>query len=496
MKPLIYFYLILGFFHSLIAIEPDLDSKLTQFESYIERQRQAWNIPAVAVGIIKEEDVIFEKGFGERGLQDSRPVNEKTLFQIGSLTKGFTSALLAWGVDKKLFHWNDKVIKHIPDFRLADPWVTAEFEIADLCAQRSGLPPYAGDTQAMLGFAPATIVQNLQFFKPISSFRAQYAYQNSFFLVAAHLLEKKTGKTYHTLLQKEIFQPLGMQDASSTLKDYLNADNRVEWLRRLQDGSLSTLPMHVKFNDWNYLLGPAGGINATLQDMTKWVMLQANQGSFKGRQLISTENLQATTRSMIYVADLEKQAMYYAMGWVNMQYSPHPIIWHDGATLGVYNVAAFMPEEKLGIVILTNVRNTHLALALALQFFDLYFNKPDQDWSQKLLAQVPQAPAAPQSPHSPQPSLPLENYAGTYHNEVYGDAVVKKEGQKLSLKLGENDLPFLLEAWDRDIFTLKWPDLEDESTKVFFLFGNTGQIEKMQIESLLPEGQTFQKMLK
>jgi CubicO group peptidase (beta-lactamase class C family) len=133
-------------FFPLYTQENKQDQTISKFEAYAEEQRKAWQIPGMAIGIIKEQEILLAKGYGQRGLDDKRPVDENTIFQIGSLSKAFTAALVAINVDKKLLKWEDKVINHYPNFRLADPWVTAEFEINDLLAQRSGLPSHAGDS--------------------------------------------------------------------------------------------------------------------------------------------------------------------------------------------------------------------------------------------------------------------------------------------------------------------------------------------------------------
>jgi CubicO group peptidase (beta-lactamase class C family) len=280
---------------------------------------------------------------------------------------------------------------------------------------------------------------------------------------------------------------------TASLADYLAAPNRAEWLMRVENGSTIRLEDNFPYNDWNYILGPAGGINSNIKDMTHWLMLQANRGQFKGQQLISINNMKQMTRPMIYAGEMpvdvmQANALYYALGWVHMQYSPYPIIWHDGSTLGVYNVAAFIPEEKLGIVILTNVRNTKLAFVLMMQFFDLYFNKKDQNWSQKLLEATKLAIKTEMIPQKLSPALPLLLYTGSYHNPIFGNVLVKEENNQLTLTMGKNKQRFVLQHWDRDIFTSQWPLVEDEKFKILFSSDEKGQIDKMQIDLFTKEG--------
>lgn len=493
-NPIGFLYLVLTLHFSLLLSTDDkTENLLKNFETYAEAQRKAWNVQGMAIAIVKDDKVLLSKGYGQRGLTDKRPVDENTLFQMGSLSKAFTSALVAIGVDKGVVKWEDKVIEHMPSFHLADPWATAEFQVVDLLAQRSGLPPYAGDSQAFLGYTQDEMLQHLRFLEPQTSFRSQYAYQNIFFVVAAHLLGKKLYSTYPHLLQQEIFIPLKMTHSSATLEDYLSNDNRAEWLVHLKDGTIYHLKDDFPEADWNYILGAAGGINSTAKDMANWMIFQANQGKFEGKQLISSDNMQRMIRSMIFAGRKDDINSYYALGWLASDYSPNPIIWHNGATLGVYNVAAFMPQEKIGIIILTNARDTQLATGLAFQFFDMYFNKPDQNWSQKFLAKAKEeAKTSEKKPENPSSPQPLSNYVGTYRNSIFGDVIVKEEDQNLMIVFGKKQQQFTLKPWDRDIFTMAWPIFDlgsDKPIKVLFSSDSTGKIERMMIDLLIEEGE-------
>lgn len=465
-----------------------LDGVLKAFESYAEGQREVWKVPGMAIAIVKDDKVVLAHGYGQRGLHDSRPVDDRTIFQIGSLSKGFTSALVAIGVDKGWFGWNDRVIDHLPTFRVYDPWATAEFQLVDLMAQRSGLPSAAGDSQAFMGFNEDDLMDHLRYLKPVTSFRASYAYQNVFFLAAARVLQAKSGSSWESLLRKELFGPLEMKDSSTSLEGYLNSSNRAEWLIRLADGSTAQLGENFPYRNWNYILGPAGGINSNAREMANWLILQTNEGRFANKQLISPQNMRQLVRPEIFVGEIAGRSLYYALGWVHMEYSPHPIIWHDGSTLGVYNVAAFIPQEKLGIVVLTNVRNTQLALALAMRFFDLYYDNQDQAWEAALIPAIHANQPEESAPTSPSPAQPLDAYAGTYHNPIYGEATVSVENGRLVLTMGKKPERFTLEHYDRDIFSFHWAYVEDRITKTFFLPNDSGKVGHLYIDLLANEG--------
>jgi len=477
MKKIALLLCLLLFSHSFA--DDKLDKIIQEFDTYAETQRDLWQVPGMAISIVKGDEVLLSKGYGKRGLKDTRPVNEKTLFQIGSLTKAFTATLVTKGIELNWFKWDDKVVNHMPTFRLHDPFASTEFEMIDLLAQRSGLPSYAGDTQAFLGYSQKEMFQHMHFLQPVSSFRSKFGYQNIFFLVAAHILEKKAGMTFAALLEEEIFTPLKMTNSNASLREFLAADNRAEWLMRLDDGSTITLEEDFPYRNWNYVLGPAGGINSTAADMANWMILQANSGKFNGKQLFSSTNMQLLTKPMIYVGEMRGLSLYYALGWVHMENSPYAIIWHDGSTLGVYNVAAFIPEEKLGIVILSNVRNTQLAYALALQFFDMYFGKQNQNWGKKLLPTYTKETK--EETGTKTAARPLSIYAGTYSNPIYGNVVVREEEGHLVMVIGKTSQRLSLNPWGGDVFTMLWPYVDDKGSKVVFSSNDENKIAKMNI---------------
>lgn len=463
---------------------------LQEFDRLVEEERQAWNIPGVALGIVKDQEIVFLKGYGQRGIDNKEPVTAETLFQIGSLSKAFCSALTALGVDRGWLKWEDSVVDHFPPFRMQDPFASREFQIQDLFAQRSGLPPYAGDSQTFLGFTRDEMIHNVRYLKPSSSFRAEFAYQNIFFLVAAKVLEKQGQRPYKELLKEELFTPLKMTSTTTSVEEYLSKENRAEWLMRTDAGKNYRLADDFPHRNWHYELSGSGEINSNAHDMSQWLLFQINQGEFEKKRIVSAANMRRLWRPMIFMGEMgehdEEMALYYALGWVHMTYSPHPIIWHDGSTLGVYNVAAFIPEEKLGIVILSNVRNTKLSFALALHFFDLYYGKAHQNWSRKFLQK---AVTQEQKPREVTAPLPLDRYTGDYQHPVFGIVPVREEEGALILTLGKNREQWKLKPWDRDIFTFNWFPVEDKETKVLFLSDSSGAIQTMRIELFAKEGQ-------
>jgi CubicO group peptidase (beta-lactamase class C family) len=436
----------------------ELKKILADFEKYAEQAQKDWQVPGMAIAIVQNDKVIFAKGFGVKKIGGNDKVDQNTIFQIGSTSKAFTATLVGMLVDEKKFAWHDRVVDHLDQFQMYDPWVTREFQIADLMAQHSGLAQHAGDNQAFMGFDRAHLIHSLRYLKPATSFRSQYAYQNSLFLVAAALVEKYSGKSWEDNLKTRIFKPLGMSATTANLKGFQQAKN-VTFLHRKNGRKVEAIPADWPYHGWVYMYGPAGGINSNVLDMTKWLRLQLDKGKFNDKQLISTANLNFLQAPKTIMGTDQSTMMFYCEAWIYKPFRPHPIIWHNGETFGNKTMVAFMPGTGVGIVVLSNLP-TNMPEALAFEFFDLYFDNPPQDWSKKELERMKQEEAKnnpPQRPASPAPPLAPERYSGTFSNPVYGRITITPEKDKLYMVLGLDKQKVLLQPFDRDSFTYTWP---------------------------------------
>lgn len=461
-------------------------SWIDRYELYAEQARKAWDIPGMALAVVKDNKIIYAKGFGVRKRGENAFVDPHTIFQIGSISKSFTTTLMASLIDQHLIKWEDPVYTHAPEFVLSDPWVTRQFMIEDLFAQRSGLPTEIGTSQAMLGYSTDEIVQHLRQVKLVSPFRASYAYQNIFFDLSAKLMKNVSGKSWVDLLKKRILTPLQMEETSATLTDFLNSPNRAAWYHRSLTGEIEFLPEDFPYANWVYEEAPAGGINSNVLDLSKWLMLHMYNGLFNGQQLISQENMNKLHRPQIYVGTAVGYDHFYALGWAYTMYHPHPLIWHTGGTRGAGTIVAFDPEEKLGFVLLTNVAGTDFTLPLMLTFFDFYYGRTQEDFSALSLTskreEEERMKKALIPPAQSWPALPLDKYAGTYTNSIYGSIEVKPNKDQLTLIIGPKSTQMHLIHWDRDVFRLDWPYMNDEISFVHFRFNQLGKPSDLYME--------------
>lgn len=439
----------------------DLDKILIDFDHYAAKSMADWKIPGMAIGIVQDGKLIFKKGYGVKTSGGSDPVTEHTIFQIGSTTKAFTATLAAMLVDEGKINWDDKVIDRAPDFMMYDPWVTREFRIADLMAQRSGLPENAADTLYLLGFDRPYIRHAIRNIKPVSSFRFKYAYQNSLWLFVSEIIERYEGTTWEASLEKRIFNPLEMSDSSADMQSFLNAADAASLHTDAHDHVIA-LPKNWEYLDWSYIGGPAGAVNSNIVDMAKWLAFQMNNGKINGRRLVSEESMQILHSPETIVSPEGKthKNAFYCLGWLYMEHSPYPIVWHNGGTL-MKTMLAYVPEQNIGIVILSNYV-TNLPEMLAFRFFDQYAGNPVKDASAEGLAEVEkmkkeERDKKPVAPIEPFPSMPLENYAGEYANDVYGVLKISAADGKLILAIGPKNVKMTLKHWDKDVFAVNWP---------------------------------------
>src|SRR5262249_13505864 len=266
------------------ALIPDL-------EAYIERAMKAYDLPGLAIGIVTGDRLVHAKGFGVRSKAGGAPIDTRTAFQIGSLTKGFLATTTAIMVDRGKVHWDDRVVDLHPAFQLQDAWVTREFRIFDLMAQRSGLRPLVNDAVGLLGYTEPAAIRSLRYVEPVSSFRTTFAYTNVTHLLTGRIVASPAGAPdWNAVAQRELLDPLGMAETTFTAEAMQAAANRAQGYRWTPDGTIE-VPFEPLFP---YGFGAAGNINSTLEDMARWLRLQLANGSFEGRRIVSPDSLAYT----------------------------------------------------------------------------------------------------------------------------------------------------------------------------------------------------------
>jgi CubicO group peptidase (beta-lactamase class C family) len=423
---------------------------IPEIEAYVASGMQGFDVPGLALGIVVGDQLVYARGFGVRRKGGSPPVDPRTVFQIGSTAKAFLTTTMAIMVDRGQLRWDDRVVDLDPAFQLKDPWVTREFRVFDLPAQRSGLPPYANDMLLYLGFDEAALIRSLRHVEPVSTFRTTFAYTNITHLVAGRVVANAAGAAdWNTVLRQELLDPLGMQESSYTVEAIEAAANHAHGHRWTPEGT-TEVPFTPIFP---YHVGGAGDINSTLEDMARWVRLQLGNGTFEGRRLVSAENLAVTRTPKVA---LSEQASY-ALGWVIQQTPNGRIVWHNGDSGTFGSFVGMVPDRNVGVIILTNEANVGFPDELGLWMLDRILDNPRRDRVADRLKEE-QASFFEKSarrsarPASPRPFPPLAPLAGKWINPSFGAAVLAQDGETLVLELQATGARLKLTPWDGDIF--------------------------------------------
>jgi CubicO group peptidase (beta-lactamase class C family) len=482
--------------------ETQLGEFIASFDTYAENARREWNVPGMAVAIVKDGRIIFAKGYGVKTAGGSDPVTADTVFQIGSTSKAFTAALAAMEVDSGRMNWSDPVIRYVPDFQMKDPWVTKEYTITDSLAQRSGLEGYWGTDLPMFGYTRSDMIHALRFAEPVSSFRSEFKYQNLLFVVTAAAIEKTSGKSWEDNMQTRIFTPLHMTSASSSYAAFRSAPDHtsVHTVGVLPGNTTGPVPTDPdwQFNDFAYVWGPAGGINANVKDMATWAIFNLGNGSFEGKQLISPKNMAYLHSPRTPVADVMTDSkMYYCQGWMYEEMAGSPsMVWHNGETAGNHAMVLFVPGKNIGIVVLTNEPEASLPEALARTFYNRYFGRENPDVSAKFLKTYQESSAALLAPRPVRPAnatqpLALTSYTGPYVNDIYGTATVAEGNGNLSLSFGKRPVTYYLSPWDGNTFAATCPQWGPSFDGwVVFSTGPDSSVRYLTLTLLYPDNKT------
>lgn len=419
-------------------------------ESYIALGMKSFDVPGLAIGIVANDRLVYARGFGVRSRRDGAPVDPATVFQIGSLTKAFLSATLAIAVDRGWLRWDDRVTDLDPGFQLKDPWVTREFRVFDLLAQRSGLPPAANDGLELLGLDEAALIHSLRYVEPVSSFRATFAYTNITHMIAGRIVAKASSAAqWNEVLQKELFDPLGMGNSSCTAAEILAAPNHAEGYRWTLQGAVSVPFTSVV----PYGFAGADDINSDVEDLARWLRMQLDNGDFAGTRIVSAENLLVTHTPRIAISD----RFSYAMGWFVQQTPNGVIIWHNGTTPGFGAFLGMAPDRKTGVIVLSNEGNVGLPDSIGAWVLDRVLGNAKTDYLVERLKQAKTSLTAAgeqyAKPARPRLSPPGATFAGSYANPDFGTAAVRMDGDALIVELPETGAKLKLDPWDGDIFT-------------------------------------------
>lgn len=482
----------------------------SNFDRRVETILKEHDVPGAAIAIVENGETALAQGYGLKRFDQKARVGPDTIFATGSTGKAFTTAALAMLVDRGKIGWDDKVIDHLPEFRMWDAWVTREMTIRDLLVHRSGLGLGAGD----LLFVPNSdrtrreSVAALRYLKPTTSFRSGYAYDNVLYMVAGLLIEEVSGKSWERFVEEEIFEPAQMVNATARDAVRIKHPDRALPHAKL-GGSIrgrGTLQRLDEAAGLAQNAAPAGGLAISALDMTRWLKIQLARGAVpdRERRLFSAEQsaemwqpvqLQPIARRPPSLMPTAPMFYTYALGWDVQDYRGSKIVWHGGYVFGYMTAVVLIPERDVGFAIMINAEEGQVVRGLMYELLDHYLGVGGEDWVDRLNDyKREQTDAAIDALRTDEggvkpvgPSLPLRAYAGTYTDPWYGPVHVSLKGKSLWIDFPRSQgMSGQLQHWQYDSFRARFVDPGIEEPYVTFSLDPEGKIVRVTMKAVSP----------
>jgi len=493
-----YFLLLITITSALNAFgqKTSTDKKVADFDAYVARAMQEWDVPGMAITVVKDGKVLFKKGYGVRELGKPGAVDTQTLFSCASTTKAMTSTVLGMLVDEGKLSWDDPVTKFIPELRLYDPYVTRELRVRDLLIHNAGLggTDYFWD---LMNISIDEMVKRLVLVEPSYSFRGGYEYQNTMYVLAGVVTERVTGRKWEDVMTERLFKPLSMSQTVPG-RTYSKSSNMtrphypVKDERRVLD----------YINDTE--IDAAGGVWSNVDDMSKWVIAMLDSGKYAGGRLVSKETFEQLFKPHTMVSFdeyptfsvLKPQWITYGLGWFQHDYKGKKVNFHTGSLPGLTAIIGLIPEEKLGVYIFGNYDHAEVRHALMYKTFDWFALGGNRDWNGEFKtlysARTKQHEEEVQTfekkrASNTKPTFPLDAYSGKYSSELLGTVEVRAENGKLIFDINNKFLVAELPHWHYDTFYGPIGEAGQYTLVATFGLNATGNVASLDIDGLVFE---------
>ena len=484
-----YFCLITSFlFFTTYTFGQKNESKdYKNLHQYIEAAVDSFNLPGLAVGVIKNNEIVFLEGFGYRNTETNKKVNENTIFGIASCSKAFTAACMAILVDEGKLSWDDKVIDHYPGFRLYDPYITRELMIKDLLCHRAGYKTFDGDLLWYgTNYTREEIIERFRYRENPYSLREKFGYSNVMYIAAGEVIKHVSGKSWDEFVDEHIFSMIGMEETTTTNNGF---DDKMNIAYPHLDGK----PMDFINYDNS---GPAASINTSASELLMWVQLMLNKGAWNDTTVFSENAYYNLVKPQTMLNAGRANTIdgthfsNYGLGWSMKDYNGMKIIDHGGGLPGFHSKVVFVPEDSLGYVILANEISL-LIPALEKDLLDFHLND-SLGWAtryfpyqamQKEREAKKVAKLEEERVKDTKPSLALEAYTGMYEDQMYGPAEIKMIDKQLQIQLIPTKKLFVsnMEHWQYNTFKIRVKDPFLPEGFVTFNMAEDGTIEGFKI---------------
>jgi CubicO group peptidase (beta-lactamase class C family) len=463
------------------------------FDAYVAQAVRRWEVPGLAISVVRGDSVLLAKGYGVRTMGREEPVDAHTRFAIGSTTKAMTALAILMAADSGAVRLDEPVLRYLPTLQLYDPVMTREITVRDLLTHHTGLP---GADQLWTGgdLSTAEIIRRMRWLRPSASFRNRYAYQNVQYAMAGEVLRAATGVAWDDFLRRRLWEPLGMRETLATVAATEGAPN-VATPHDVIDDTLRAIA-----NRPVDAVAPAGSVWSSVSDMARWMRFVLDSGRADGRRLVSERAFRdwLAPQVVVPVGDFYPtsalagvQRVTYGLGWFLHSYAGEDVAMHTGSIDGMSAIIGLIPGRRIGVYVLANRDHAELRHALMYRAFDLLLGRGPRDWSAEvqslyagLDARSRQAQAAAAASRVPgtSPSLALDRYAGTYADSLNGTVTVSLRDGALQLAW-QRGFTGPLSHWHYDTFRVRWDDRRAGSGTVTFVLDAAGRPSEVRVNN-------------
>lgn len=467
---------------------------IDKLDQYIEQARRQWEVPGLAVAVVKDGNILLSKGYGVRAQGSEAPVNGQTLFAMASTTKATVAAAMGTLVDAGMVDWDDPVVEHLPEFRLSVPYLTQTVRIRDLFTHNIGLGN--ADYLWIHGeFDGDEIMERIALAPMAYAYRGGYTYQNIMYLAAGKVIERVSGMPWAEFMQQRLYDPLGLQRTFPTRKEVLEQEN-IARPHHYVDGELMRIEDMIADD-----IAPAGASWSCTDDMARWMLFLLDSARIEGRPILKPTTWQELFTPQIIIP---KEDFYpthrltqptwttYGLGWFQHDYQGRAVQFHTGSLNGTIAICGLIPEEKLGVYVFGNLDHAEVRHAIMYKVFDLWGPQEEgRDWStefKQLYAQLDQQAEqrrqvrAAKRVSDTQPSLSLTAYTGTYVHPMWGqvEISVSPSGKTLMAKLGRISYAELTH-WHFDTFQVRYQAAGSGEGMLQFELNMQGEVEALEL---------------
>ena len=471
-----------------------LADTVAQFDAYVQQAMKSWEVPGMAIVVVRNGDVVYRKAYGTRQLGSGKPVDENTLFACASTTKAMTATAMGILVDQGKVKWDDPVIKYLPGFKLYDAYVTRDLRVRDLFLHNTGV----GNTDFLWGNNTASsdeILDRMQYVHPSYPYRAGFIYQNIFYLVAGKVIEKVSGQTWGDFLTANIFKPLGMDRTCTSITNLPDDNNSHPHVR------IDSVITPILF-DTADAIGPAGSVRSSIKDITAWVKAMVDSSKYPSGRLVKPETWTELFRPQNFVDEGEfyptarltrPHWTTYGLGWFQQDYKGQKLNFHTGSLAGEIAIHGQIPDKRTGVYVFGNLDHAEMRHALMFRALDQFALGVDRDWNAEFLAlyggirkesDTKRKEKEAKRVMGTKPSLPLEAYVGTYSDKLYGTIRVSLVNGQLTAIMDERATG-KLEHWNYDTFRFVFDRVWNGKAYVQFHLDSDGKVDSLDAEGAI-----------